>query len=478
MRRDITSVLQQWKNNNYNRKPLLLMGARQTGKSWILEDFGKNEFEHYIVIDFEKDSLAVRNIQKVIMEYGLDATLMLQAAGIDGQELRYDNTLIIFDEIQRNPRMFTALKYIQLEKPEAFVVASGSLMGLALKEGTHAPVGYVTTAHMLPMTFYEFLEAVGEKESLEMLQAGDWASYEQYTDILDRRLRQYIMIGGMPGPVSTFVNTDNTDLVRQEQKDLLHIYEQDFNVHAKDPELTEKIRHTWHIACQLATEQNENGIFFHKMPDKRASDYFAAVQWLEDCGLIHICRRCSEPVGIMAGHIDLKNYNSFKVYPLDVGLRMAECGYPMDFFEQSNSLSAGALRGKVVEQYVYQQLYAATSEQQTLSPAYYSWKRDNRKYEIDFMIPEGLETLPIEVKSASSFQNVSLKKYIEQFHAEKILRVAPRNPGIEPPVWSLPLAGVLSVYQFASLKEICDTRKEKRESNEDDDEDGPAPRLI
>lgn len=171
MKRTMYAALKKWKQAE-ERMPFLLLGARESGKSWLLHGFGKNEFEQCIVVDFEKESREVGLINAAIEKYGLDADRILEAAGIDGIYRRYANTLVIFDEVQRNPRMFTALKYIKEDRPEAFVAASGSLMGLALKQGTRAPVGCVDVAQLFPMTFYEFLEAVEEREALAMLCSG------------------------------------------------------------------------------------------------------------------------------------------------------------------------------------------------------------------------------------------------------------------------------------------------------------------
>ena len=169
MNRNMLAVLKKWKNSP-RRKPMLPMGARQTGKSWILREFGRREFEHVISIDFEMDSPQVQDIGEVIRRWGLDAPRLLAAAGLDGRQRRLDSTLVVCNEVQRFPRMFTALKYIRENVPEAHVAASGSLMGLALKAGTRAPVGCVNVARMLPMTFYEYLEAAGEHGALDMLR--------------------------------------------------------------------------------------------------------------------------------------------------------------------------------------------------------------------------------------------------------------------------------------------------------------------
>ncbi|MBQ7609426.1 MAG: AAA family ATPase [Desulfovibrionaceae bacterium] len=263
MKRTIFSALQSWKKFPY-RKPLLLVGARQTGKSWILKEFGQKEFEYCIVIDFEEDSEEARKINSVISSDGLHASKILEAAGLDGTLRRPDNTLVIFDEIQRNPRMFTCLKYISEKRPDVYVASSGSLMGLALKSGTRAPVGCVDVEYMFPMTFYEFLEAANETEALFILRNGLWERYEKISKVLEYRLRQYIAVGGMPKPLSIFLETNDLRYARKEQNNILSIYEQDFNVHLEDVELTEKIRYAWRVACTLSGERNESGIFLKK----------------------------------------------------------------------------------------------------------------------------------------------------------------------------------------------------------------------
>ncbi len=323
------------------------MGARQTGKSWILRNFGENEFANCLVVDFEQEAEQACEISEVVRKNGLNAKKILAAAGIDGTTRRLDNTLIVFDEIQRNPRVFTALKYICQDCPEAHVVASGSLMGLALKTGTRTPVGYVDVERMLPMTFYEFLEAAGEEEALEIIAQQDWAGYGRYASTFEERLDQYLVVGGMPEAVAAFVKSGKLEDARRVQNQILAIYEQDFNMHSESAEFTEKIRYAWEVACHLAGERNEERIFYQKMPGRRAADYYAAVRWLEDCGLIHTCFRSSEAQGILGANIDYKNLNRIKVFLLDVGLRLAACQIPAQLLKGSETSQK---KGEIIEQ--------------------------------------------------------------------------------------------------------------------------------
>ncbi|MCR5813947.1 MAG: ATP-binding protein, partial [Desulfovibrio sp.] len=348
MNRTIYKNLQRWKTSAF-RKPLLLIGARQTGKSCILKEFGSKEFEYCLFIDFEEETKITQKINEIILEYGLDADRILEAAGLDGTEKRPENTLIVFDEIQRNPRLFTSLKYIKEKRPDVYVAASGSLMGLALKRGTRAPVGYVNIEQMFPMTFYEFLAAAQEHEALAMLQEGDWKHYHYFSSTLAQRLNEYLTIGGMPGPVDLFCQTRDLQLVRREQYEILSLYEQDFNVHLDDPELTDKIRFVWHTACGLSGERNEKNIFYQKLSGRRAADFYVAVQWLCDCGLLHLCYRSLKPDGLLAANIDLKRQNAFKAYPLDTGLVLAQCGFPITLFLSEMDISAKVVYGKIIE---------------------------------------------------------------------------------------------------------------------------------
>ena len=220
-------------------------------------------------------------------------------------------------------------------------------------------------------------------------------------------------------------------------------------------------------------------MFFHKLGDRMPPDYYAAVQWLEDCGLVHVCRRCSEPTGFLAGHIDLKNYNSFKVFPLDVGLRMAACGCPMDFFSQAEGVSGGALRGKAVEQYAFQQLLAVSMDAGIPGPAYYVWQEKGKgggKYEMDFMLADGGETIPVEVKGSASFRSESMDRFRTRFQPARMLRLSPRGPVIAPPLWSLPLAGAPSAFDFVKLEGIPDPRVNSVQSAPAQDEESCGPR--
>lgn len=433
---------------------MFLIGARQTGKSWILREFGEKAFDHYVLCDFEEETPRTQKISQIIAEYGLDADKILEAAGLDGTIKRTDNTLVIFDEVQRNPRLFTALKYIKEKRPDAYVVASGSLMGLALKTGARAPVGAVNILRMFPMTFYEFLEAMGEHDALSIIYECDWKNYKHFSTIFENRLHEYLAIGGMPGPVSIFLETGNLTFVREEQSAILSTYEQDFNVHLKDPELTEKIRFAWHTACRLSGERNEKSIFFQKIPSRRAADFYAARQWLEDCGLIHICYRSLNPSGILAGNIDIKRNNACKIYPLDVGLCLAQNAIPIETFFSEMNDAAKVLYGKIIEHYVHQQLFVESRNLKIADPAYYSWQYHGKFYEIDFMLADGLESLPVEVKSQKHFHSVSLDKFQEQFHPQKILRICPRHPSIEKSIWSIPLALAQSALLLSKAHDV------------------------
>ncbi len=450
MKRAIYTKLQDWKAFEA-RKPLLLMGARQTGKSWILRHFGENEFDNCIVVDFEQESDVACEIAETIHKHGLHARNILAAAGIDGTTKRLDNTLIIFDEIQRNPRAFSALKYICQDCPEAHVVASGSLMGLALKTGTRTPVGYVDVQRMLPMTFYEFLEAAGEEELTESIAQQDWASYSRFASVFEERLAQYLIVGGMPEAVAAFVRYGNLAKARKVQNQILAIYEQDFNMHSESVEFTEKIRFAWEVACHLAGKRNEERIFYQKMPSKRAADYYAAVRWLEDCGLIHLCYRASEAQGVLGANTDFKNLNSIKVFLLDIGLRLAACHVPAELLH-GNEISS--TKGEIIEQFVYQQLIFESYAREIAKPAYYSWQHHGKSYEIDFMIPDGFSTVPVEVKSSDNVKSASLKAFQQQFAPEKMVRFSPKEPQCQAQVWSLPLGMCQSVYTF--LEETWD----------------------
>ena len=448
MKRAIYSSLQLWKNKK-RRKPLLLTGARQTGKSWILRHFGRNEFKYTIIIDFEKDTHIARKVNETIQTHGLDVTEILKTVGFDGIEKHSDNTLVVFDEIQRSPRMFTALKYFKEDRPDVYIAASGSLMGLALKKNTRAPVGCVDIIEMFPMTFYEFLEAAGETEALDMIREQRWETYLTFREKLVGRLQQYIVVGGMPDPVAAFTEGESLEEVRRIQKNILSIYEDDFNTHSDSQEYTEKLRYAWHIACELAGEQNKDKIFYQKMPGKKAADFYAAVQWLEDCGMISRCYRTKNAGGILGANTDYSQADTFRAYPLDTGLRLAASNIPMDVFEKDGS---HAFLGFVVEQYVYQQLFIEAKRRMIATPAYYVYSGNDGKLEIDFMIADGVNTVPVEVKSQRKFKNDSFTLFKRRYSPEKMLRISLRNFGCTPPVWSLPLPMAGSAYDYIAGK--------------------------
>lgn len=405
MERYLMQKLQEWKDAE-NRKPLILKGARQVGKTWLLKEFGQQFFQDVVYINFEQN-------QHIHALFAGDLTpdrLFIGLNAETGKTMTKD-TLIIFDEIQECPRALTSLKYFYEEAQEYPVTAAGSNLGVALHHGTSYPVGKTDLLTLYPMSFGEFLCAAGQKALAEILEKQDQdmvhAFREKYLDFL----RQYYYVGGMPEAVQTFMDSRNFRETRRVQKGLLDFYRQDFSKHA-EPALTERLNQVWDsIPSQLARE-NRKFIYGQVRKGARAKDFELAIQWLTDCGLIHAVHRVSKP------SIPLKSYeelSAFKIYLLDVGLLGAMGDLSPKTVISGNEIFT-EFKGAMTEQYVLQQINALFNTE----PYYYS--AENSRMEIDFLMQGNDAVTPIEVKAEENLRAKSLRSFYNKYHPPLCIR--------------------------------------------------------
>ena len=406
MKRNLMKSLKEWKNSPY-RKPLILSGARQVGKTWLMKEFGRTEYTNTVYVNFDQDINAAGLFEGSINP----DRIILGLRALSGMEIDPDNTLIIFDEVQEAPRALTSLKYFCEEAPQYSIIAAGSLLGVALHAGTSFPVGKVDRMHLYPLNFQEFLYAMGEDAAAEILQTKDQRMITVLREKLSDLLRQYYYVGGMPEAVNYYKDNKEFTGVRQIQKNLLAYYQQDFSKHA-EPRLTERLNLVWSsIPAQLAKE-NRKFIYGQVRQGARAKDFELAIQWLSDCGLIHVIHRVTKPGYPLKAYEDL---NAFKIYLLDVGLLGAMADLSSNTIVEGNRIFT-EFKGALSEQYVLQELIA----EDHLNPMYYS--AENSRMEIDFIVQKGDEVIPIEVKAEENLRAKSLRSYCEKYKPKTAVR--------------------------------------------------------
>ncbi|MCL2332548.1 MAG: ATP-binding protein [Actinomycetia bacterium] len=407
MQRTLMRELIKWKDNP-SRKPLILKGARQVGKTWLLKEFGAREFPDVAYIRME-DNEAMRSL----FEGSLNPQRLLEgmAAWLGKGLTRH--TFIILDEIQAVPRALTALKYFNEDAPEYAIAAAGSLLGVALNPGISFPVGKVNFLDLYPMSFTEFLLAEGAKNLCELISGGDFSMIDVFAEQLTDKLKQYYYVGGMPEAVLEHSTTKDIQRVRTIQNDILATYERDFGKHTSK-ETAERCREIWQsIPSQLAKE-NKKFIYGMAGDGRRGRDYKGALQFLSDCGLVHLIPRVSK-----AG-IPLEAYKStsgFKLYITDVGLLGAMSGL------DSATLVEGAklfqeFKGAYTEQFVCQELVSTGG----FKPYY--WSAENSSGEIDFLLQEQGMIYPIEVKSATNVRSRSLSAFCKRYDLDTGVRLS------------------------------------------------------
>ena len=385
--------LREWKNKK-NRKPLIIEGARQVGKTWLMKEFGRQEYTNTVYINFDSNSRMAE-----LFSADLDITRILRGIEIyTGKKINSEDTLIIFDEVQEVPKALSSLKYFYEDAPEYHVICAGSLLGIALHGGTSFPVGKVEFMKLFPMSFREFLTATGKEQYVELLEQKDHQMISSFKQIYIDALKEYYYVGGMPEAVLSYSQAHDLEDVRNIQNMILAAYEQDFSKHAP-VSIVPKIRMVWNsIPSQLAKE-NRKFIYGLLRKGARAKDYETAIMWLIDCGLIHKVSRITTPNLPLKAYEDLK---AFKLYLVDIGLLGALAGLKQSTLLDGNGMFV-EFKGALTEQYVLQQLVTDPD----IGIYYYTNDRGN--CEIDFLIYDGDKVIPLEVKAELNLKAKSLK---------------------------------------------------------------------
>jgi predicted AAA+ superfamily ATPase len=432
MKREKLNDLFAWKKAT-SRKPLIIRGARQVGKTWLMKEFGSTQYAQTVYINFEKN----RRLHSLFNDDFDIKRVIIALQAETGLTIDPENTLLIFDEIQAVPQAITALKYFQEDAPEYHVVAAGSLLGMALHSGISFPVGKVVFMDLCPLTYLEFLHAIGESALVEILQNADWKLITAYKSRYIERLRQYYYVGGMPEAVLKFSENNNFREVRDIQKQILDAYEQDFSKHAPVG-MVPRIRMVWNsIPAQLAKE-NRKFIYGLIKKGSRAKDYELALSWLMDCGQVFKVSRVTKPA------IPLKAYedrSAFKLFMVDVGLLAAMGDIDAKTLLEGNTIFS-EFKGALTEQYVFQQL--KSTDEYVIN----YWSADRSTSEVDFVIQYKGVAVPIEVKAEENLQAKSLKVYTEKFNPQVALRTSMSDFREQDWLTNIPLYGISELRMF------------------------------
>lgn len=408
MQRYALKHLIDWKNKK-NHKPLVIQGARQVGKTWLMQEFGKKYYEQVAYINFDVD-LKSREIfdvdydtERLIMDIGLATKTKINA----------ENTLIIFDEIQECPRALTSLKYFRENAPQYDIIVAGSLLGVACHEGTGFPVGKVSFMNLFPLSFEEFLLAMGEERFVELLNKKDFKTIKLFNNKYEKLLKQYCYVGGMPEIVQDFVENKDFESVRNLQKEILSAYEEDFTKHIPANTVA-KIRLLWKSIPAQLSKENKKFIYGAAKEGARARDFEAALSWLINSGLVYKVNKITKPDLPITAYED---FNSFKLFVLDVGLLGAMTDLQADTIIDGNRIFE-EFKGAIAEQYVLQQFKTIKD-----LPVFY-WSNETSRAEIDFVIQIKSDVVPVEVKAERNLQAKSLKVYMEKFKPNYAIRTS------------------------------------------------------
>lgn len=429
MERDAIKGLITWQNKR-NRKPLILRGARQVGKTWLMKEFGRLYFKHTVYVNFENapelSSLFSQN---------LDVHRILQTLQLySGITINPTDTLIIFDEIQSVEKGLTSLKYFCEDAPDYAVIAAGSLLGMGLHSHLSFPVGKVDFMDIRPLTFYEFLNACGKELWTNALRAGQWELMLPFHEQLTNLLRIYLYVGGMPEVVQTYIDTKDFFQVREVQRNIIYAYQADFSKYAPY-EIVPRIQMVWEsIPAQLAKE-NKKFIYGVVREGARAKDFELAIMWLTECGLLLKSHRISKPAMPLIAYQDTA---TFKLFLVDVGLLSAMSQLDAKTLILGNAIFT-EFKGAQTEQFVMQELTAAQNDYIGY------WTNEKSTAEVDFIVQKAGEIFPIEVKAETNVRAKSFKLFYEKYHPQQAYRssLLPYRP--EEWMTNLPLYAIANL---------------------------------
>lgn len=427
MRRFAIDDLVRWKESS-RRKPLIIEGARQVGKTWLVKEFAARCYRSIAYVNFE-EQIYLRDL----FAADFDITRIVDAiSAATGTSITEGETLIFLDEIQEASNGLTALKYFNENAPGQHVVGAGSLLGIELHRQTSFPVGKVQFLTLRPMCFLEFLDALGEERLARIIQSKDWANVNLFAPKLRELLKQYYFVGGMPEAVQVFSSSHDWAETREVQREILRGYDADFSKHAPT-DVVPRIRLLWDSIPSQLSKENRKFVYGLVRQGARAREYEAALQWLADGGLIHKVSNVSAP------RIPLKSYEEksvFKIFVLDIGLLGAMSGLEASSIVDGNRIFT-EFKGALTEQYALQELLLHHD------PYYYS--KPNSQQEIDFLIQEGENVVPVEVKAEENLKARSLRQFVSDNNSPVAYRVSMSNYRKEEWMTNVPLFALAAV---------------------------------
>lgn len=424
MERTLLKKLSAWRVSK-NRKPLIIQGARQVGKTWLMKTFGAKEFEQVIYLNFESSERLKNifstdfNIQRIISVIEIESNKKIDSK----------NCLLIFDEIQEAEKGLTALKYFYEQAPEYFIIAAGSLLGISMQKNNSFPVGKVDFLQLFPMSFTEFLDNSGEAMLVNQLADKNWEVLETFHEKLVEKLRLYYFVGGMPEVIADYIENTNLETVRAIQKKIIIGYENDFAKHAPN-EIVPKIKMVWQSLISQLSKENRKFIYGQIKKGARAKDFEAAINWLADAGLVLKVNRIEKPTLPLNAYAD---FDAFKLYLLDIGLLNAIGNVDQKILLEKNNILT-EFKGALTEQFVCQQL--------KIKKEIYYWSIANASAEIDFVLQNKNEIIPIEVKAEENLKSKSLKVYVEKFSPKIAIRTSMSKYRVESWLTNIPLYAI------------------------------------
>ena len=428
MKRSIYNELVVWREKK-QKKPLILKGARQVGKTWLMKELGQNAFTDFVYINFEE----TKTLHSVF-ELDNNVQRILQAIQVySGKKIDPRNTLLIFDEVQACSSALTSLKYFNENAPDYHIIAAGSLLGVALHEGQSFPVGKVEYLEVLPMSFHEFLYAIDQAPLGDIIEKKDWVMMQSFKQTLVEKLKEYYFVGGMPKVVLTFKETNSYSEARKEQNLILFAYENDFSKHAP-VKVVPKIRLVWQSIIAQLSKENKKFIYKILKEGARAKEFEYAILWLSDAGLIHKVTRIDAPKLPLSAYEDIQD---FKVFLLDIGLLTAMANIHETVLLDSSQLMT-EFKGTLTEQYVLQQL-------KCLGVPIHYWTVEKSKAEVDFIVQVQNDIVPIEVKAAENVKSKSLRIYFEKYHPSKVVRTSLSDYRVQDWMTNIPLYAISTI---------------------------------
>lgn len=432
MYREAIKQLERWKKSP-DRKPLILRGARQVGKTWLMKEFGKRYYQHCAYISMDENE----RMEEVFRE-AFDINRIIVSLEIEaGFKFDADNTLIILDEVQEIPRALKALKYFREEAPQYHIIAAGSLLGIALHEGTSFPVGKVDFCNLYPLTFREFLLACEEEQLLEVLDNNDFDMMKIFRSKYTDYLKYYYYVGGMPEVVKNYIVNKDLKSVRAIQNELLFAYENDLSKHAPK-EIVTRIRMLWNSIPAQLSKENKKFIYGLIRSGARAREYEVAVTWLMDVGLVYKVNRVNKPDFPLRAYQD---FSAFKLFVVDIGLLGAMSRLNARTILEGNQLFE-EFKGALTEQYVLQQLLVIPEND------IFYWTAENATAELDFLIQTDEKIVPIEVKAEENLRAKSLRIFAEKYDIKDAVRTSMSDYRKQDWVVNFPLYNIGNLNKY------------------------------